>query len=342
MEIENSAPIADIRARGSIKDSDVQRMRLAFLDEPAMTAADAATILALGEACPIKAASWSTFFVEAICDWIVTQAKPEGYMVTEKVRWLTDRIAPEGRLKSHAEIELIVAILEKARWSPPSLIVLVLDQVRRAVETGSGPLRAGSSVEPGTITVADVGLVRRVLTAFAGESGIAVTQPEAEALLAIDAALRPGRSTPAWTDLLVRAVGNGVLAGLGRAVPQRAETLADDPSCHAMDEIANRARPASGATFDGAVLGTGGGTIWASCRQRSAEERAMARLEHQRLEIVTGEAIAEADGAWLVARLGARAKLSENELSLLAYIKREANGLPKDLGDMVARALLAA
>ena len=39
-------------------------------------------------------------------------------------------------------------------------------------------------------------------------------------------------------------------------------------------------------------------------RAASSEERAIARLERQRIEIITNEAIAEVDAAWLSERLG--------------------------------------
>ena len=46
----------------------------------------------------------------------------------------------------------------------------------------------------------------------------------------------------------------------------------------------------------------------------------MARLERQRLEIVTGEAIDEADEGWFCERVLGAARLSENELAF--YCRR--------------------
>lgn len=349
MGILASASLAEIRARGSVKDSDVLRLRRAFQDASAITISDAEALIALHFACPIKDPAWADFFVEAVTDCVVHQAAPEGYMVPEKMRWLMTCLGQDGRLRSSAEIELIVAVLEAARWSPPSLVAFVFEQVRRCIETGTGPLRTPSASEPGMILPCDVALIRRVLLAFGGESGVPVTRTECDALLAIDAAIRPGRSTPAWTDLMVRAVGNAVLAGLGRAVPARIDALSDpagDVGLLAMTQL--RSRGEGGTSSDvatyagGRTIAGGSGAVWATCRLQSGEERAMARLERQRLEIVTGEAIEEADEAWLSTRLSRNPVLGENELALLAYLKKEANGLPKDLADLVARALVAA
>lgn len=68
----------------------------------------------------------------------------------------------------------------------------------------------------------------------------------------------------------------------------------------------------------------------------------MARLERQRLEIVTNERIEEPDEAWLTARLSQPEGLRGNALALLAYIDREANGLPQRLSGLAARAVIAA
>ena len=351
MGIQAFVSIAEIRARGCIKDSDVLRLRRAFHEDCVVDAEEAELLLSLNETCPIKDPAWADFLVEILTDFVVHQQKPEGYMVAEKAAWLMSRLGQSGRLRSSAEIELAVNILDKARWSPPSLVAFALDQVRRAVETGTGPLRSVTASEPGTITPGDVALIRRILKAFGGDTAIAITRCEADALLAINAAIAPGKSSPTWTDLLVRTVGNGVLSGLGRAVPSRADQLADATGGAGLIAITqlrageNDVAPRSAASIGGygsSAISFGSGSIWASCRPQSAEERAMARLERQRLEIVTGEPIAEADEAWLCERVLGAARLGENELALLAFLQQEANGLPPSLNERVARALIAA
>ena len=68
----------------------------------------------------------------------------------------------------------------------------------------------------------------------------------------------------------------------------------------------------------------------------------MARLERQRLEIVTNEQIEETSEDWLVSHLGQGGRLNENELALLSFLQREACGLPASLGEFAARAMIAA
>ena len=344
--------IEEIRARGSIRDGDVLKLRRALLDDAQISIDDADALFALDDACPVKDPAWADFFVEALTDFAVHQMKPEGYIVAEKATWLMSKLGFEGRLRSHIELELLVAVIEAARWSPPSLAAFAITQVRHAVETSSGPLRSGQMPEIGAISQAEIDLLRRIILGFGNDSGIAVTRAEADALMAINQAVIPAKSSPAWTDFFVNAVGNGVLAGLGRAVPRREQAFgADDLN---MGQRADAALSLFGGqgvaggtttgigTFGGRVLAGGAGSIWYSCRPQTAEERAMARLERQRLEIVTNERIEEADEAWLIGRLGRDRSLNANEMALLAFLQREACSLPGELSALMARSVIAA
>ena len=346
--------VEEIRARGSIKDGDVLKLRRALLDDAQISIDDANALFALDDACPVKDPAWADFFVEALADFAVHQMKPEGYVVAEKATWLMSKLGFDGRLRSHIELELLVTVIEAARWSPPSLAAFALTQVRHAVETGGGPLRSGQLPETGAISQAEIDLLRRIVLGFGKDSGIAVTRAEADALMAINQAVSPAKSSPAWTDFFVNAVGNGVLAALGRAVPRREQAFgADDWNVGQRTDAALSLFGAQGSpapreaetgfgSFGGRAIGGGAGSIWSSCRLQTAEERAMARLERQRLEIVTNERIEEADEAWLMGRLGREGRLNANEMALLAFLQREACGLPGQLSELMARSVIAA
>lgn len=68
----------------------------------------------------------------------------------------------------------------------------------------------------------------------------------------------------------------------------------------------------------------------------------MARLERQRLEIVTNERIEEADEAWLAGQLEREGGMNDNERALLVFLNREACGLPPSLCELAARSVIAA
>ena len=70
---------------------------------------------------------------------------------------------------------------------------------------------------------------------------------------------------------------------------------------------------------------------------QTAEERALARLEHQRIEIITNEEITEAEATWLVSRLGRDGRLSPSETALIAYLKHESPKIHPVLTEAVDR-----
>lgn len=340
MGFQTPLPFDEIRTRGSIRDSDVLRLRRALSDASAMSAEDADALLRLDQCCAVKDPSWAGFMVEALTDFVVHQMKPDGYVESAKARWLTSRIAREGRIESHAGLALLVDVIERARWSPPSLIQFALAQIRCAVERGVGPLRRVHTVEPGTIQADEVELARRILLGFAGDGAIAVTRAEADALVDIDRAIAPGRQTAEWTALYVNAIGTAVLSGLGHAVPPRSEALQAEPWTACMP--ASNAQQAGAGCIGQSVAG-GAGSVWASARIQSPEERALARLERQRLEIITSERIEDADEAWLLARFDTgNHPAGDSEHALLAFIEREASSLPQPVRALVSRAKIAA
>jgi len=337
MGILNGVAVDEMSARGSIRGRDVAAMRPALNEDGVISTSEAEALLSLNSACCVTDAAWPPFFIEALTDYIVHQAEPDGYIVVEKADWLLARISRDGHIITHTELELLLNVIDKARWSPPSLAAFALAQVRDAVVSGVGVTRAGQMLQPGMIGQTEIDLIRRILYAFAGDGGIAVTRAEAEVLIDINKSLAPGKCSPAWTELFVKAVGASVLSGLGHHIPPREEALrievwakdADIRGAGALladaaggGEDAANARDRIGK-FLGRMVAGGAGSVWSTFRIQSTEERALARLERQRLEIVTQERIDDAECQWLIERLGKNGKLDANEIELLAYLQRE-------------------
>ncbi len=356
MGILNGVAVDEICARGSIRDSDVAAMRRAFNEDGTISISEAEALLSLNSACRVTDASWALFFIEALTDYVVHQSEPDGYIVVDKADWLVARISRDGHITTNTELELLINVLDQARWSPPSLAAFALAQVRDAVVSGVGVTRAGQMLQPGMIGQSEIGLIRRVLYAFAGEGGIAVTRAEAEVLIEINKALAPGKCSPAWTELFVKAVGASVLASLGHHIPPREEALrievwakdADTRGASALladaagsGDAGSSARERIGQ-FLGRMVAGGAGSVWSTFRMQSSEERALARLERQRLEIVTQERIDDAECQWLIDRLGQSGKLDPNEVELLAFLQRESPMPHPELAAFAARHGVAA
>lgn len=330
-----SLPIDEIVLRGSIRDVDVLRLRNAFYVDGEISAAEADTLFQLNEVCSVQDPSWHTFFVEAVTDYLVNQAEPEGYLMADDANKLIARVSKDGRVARKTELDLIVNVLDKARWSPVSLSQFALSQIKRAVVEGDGPLRAGQVAEKGKITEPEVELVRRILYAFGGDGNIAVTRPEAEVLFDINDAIANPEANQAWTDLFVKALANVLMAASGQAVPTREEAMRRDAWLERRGE-------ASPQSLLAAMVSLSLDAVRSAYQEQSTEERALARLEHQRIEIITNEPITRVEAGWLCERIGRDGRLTPNEAALIAYLKKESPNIHPDLQAAVERLAQAA
>lgn len=324
MGVLKSVAVGDILARGIILDSDVLRMRAAFYEDGLISRDEAETLLDLNRRCASEGHVWPRFYVEALTDYVVNQADPEGYVTATNAGWLIREVAPDGRIESKAEFDLILNVLDRARWSPESLSRFALEQVRRAVIEGDGPLRDAETSGKGLILDSEVDLIRRVLYAFAGDGSIAVTRAEAEILFDIEDAIQDRGASPAWVDLYSKAVANVILAASGYAPPSREEALRADAWLARRGELAP-------ATFLKAAVTSSISMVWEGYQSQSTEARALARLERQRIEIITNEEISDTEAGWLAARLMRDGRVSPTERALLDYLAAEAPALHPEL-----------
>lgn len=322
MRVVKSVPVEDFESRGSIKDSDVTRLKAVFAADPHIHETEAETLLRLNRSCPVQAPSWGGFLVDAIADYILNQSGPEGYITAEKSRWLVGKLASDGWIANRTEFDLLVSILGRARWFPLSLATFALEQVAGAAIHGFGPLRLGQGLlqTPGTISEAEIALMRVILGAFGGDCALPLTRSETEILIGVNKAVAGRPVPPAWTDLFAKAVANVLLAEHGYAVPPR--TVALRPGTPAEAAHATVAEQVAASL----------GNLRLDYHRQSAEERALARLERQRIEIVTGEEIAADDAGWLTERLLASLRPSAVEAAVLAHLDRDFL-----IGDSLAR-----
>jgi hypothetical protein len=334
MGVLSAVSVSEIKARGSIKDADVLKLRRNYYEDGSITAEEAEGILALNDACPIQDPAWADCFVETITDFIVNQAEPEGYLTQENAQWLIRHIARDGQIGSKTELELLLNVLDKARWVPQSLVQFALQQVRDAILHNSGPLRAGRTRGVPAVGAADVDLLRRILYSFGGDGNLAVTQAEAEVLFEIDVATAEADNHPSWSDLFVKAIANCVLGVSGYATPPRAVALARDAWLErrgelSIDEVlSGLARPIR--------------KLFGGYREQTGEERAIARLTQQKIEIITHESITPTEVKWLAERIGANGKPTANARSLLMFLEAESTSIDPLLRDIAERAAIAA
>ncbi len=333
MAVLNAVSIAEIKARGSIKDADVLKLRRNYYDDGSISAEEADVIFALNDACPVQDPAWADCFIETITDYLVDQAEPQGYLTADNAQWLIERIGGDGRVDSKTELELLVNVIDKARWVPQSLVRFALEQVKTAVITGTGPLRGGRSSSPGIVSETDVDLLRRILYGAGSDGSIAITQAEAEVLFDIDEATSGRDNHPAWTDLFVKAIASCVMAASGYAAPPREVALARDAWLDRRGELS------LDAILGGMASGLKG--LFGGYREQTTEERAIAALTQQKVEIITREAVTAAEATWLAARIGRDGGMTPNERALLMFLKTESPSINPALRALVEKAAVA-
>ncbi|MGH1417322.1 MAG: hypothetical protein ACRBCJ_00515 [Hyphomicrobiaceae bacterium] len=330
MRANISSLVGEVVQHGVVTADDVQKFRAATYADGIVSDGEAELIFKANNSCKQTDPAWADFFVEAMTDYTVNQQEPEGYITAESAQWLIQKISADGKVDSRTELELLVNVLDHARWSPQNLSEFALEQVKHAVVFGDGPLRGANALEPGTITTAEVELLRRILYAFGGDANIAITQAEAEVLFEINDATAREVPNPAWTELFCKAILNSLMAHSGYAVPSREAALRSEAWLESRGELS------LGGIMKAAVT-KGLNGVMTAYREQSSEERAMARLERQRIEIITHEEITETEADWLIKRLDRDGVLTINEEALVDYITNESHKVHPKLVDFVAK-----
>jgi len=322
--------IDEICRRGHITGGDVGRLRRLLLTDEPITGDEVRALFRIDRACRMQDVAWLDFYLEAITGFLIDEIEPRGYLTKRNADWLIGEIGPES-VATKSEIELLVALLDRARWSPESLVRFALRQVLHAVRTGHSPLRTDD--EPaGLLAESDIELIRRILYAYGGEGCLPVTRAEAEVLLLVDSAVVGQPLSAAWADLLAKAIVSVVMAASGFAVPIREQAL--------RREAWPEESPALAFADVLACLRSGG--LKTMYRAQSSEERALARLERQRIEIITNEEVTQGEIDWLVEHLGRPGDLSAAERLVIAYLEREGPTIHPALDAVVRRIAAAA
>lgn len=314
--------------RGAITEAEIAAIRRNYYKDGIVSEAEADALFAIARSCPLAPAAWGALFIEALMDYLVHQVKPTGYVTAENAAWLTGRISVNGKISSRNAFDLLVKILDEARWAPASLTTLALAQVRDAVVNGKGPLRSGSKPALGVITNSDAAALRSILYAAGGDGNIAVTRAEAEVLMDIADAADETLSDPAWTDLYTKAIANHLLAAHGYAPPPREEALRQEAWLEAEPDLGG---------FLGDMVRSGLSGVWEAYHTPDVEDLALAKLEEQKRAILIDEEITAPEAAWLAERINRDGRVSDAELALLGFLKANSPTIDPSLATLMAR-----
>ncbi len=313
-----------MEASKRITAADVQALRAVLYRDGTIDGTEVEQLFRWNEIAAAQDPSWHALFIEALSEYLVDRTQPRGYIDPAKADWLIARISVDGVVNSTTELELLVRVLEKATASPERLCAFALEQVKRAVVEGQGPLAGGGRLEPGRVGPDEVELLRRILYAFGGEGNVAITRAEAEILFDINDATAHADNDPAWAELFVRAIASFTLAASGYVPPSRQEALRREAW---LDE-------ASGGVVDvlsRMVAGGLRGALQAS-RQSEGESAWAERNAHFEAETAAAESVTASEAEWLAARIGRDGSLHANEKALLRSLRRRRETFTRPCG----------
>jgi hypothetical protein len=270
----DAASLAELKARGTVTADDVHALLQAYTDGHQLTQETARLLIAINATARELDAGWTSCFVDLIADFLVLQWDPIGYLTAEHADWIIAALSGHNGFQCAAgaksEMEMLIGLLSLSRWSPQKLAAFALAR-QMFVSTAPPQIRP--------VGARDVEMLRRVLYAFGHDDSIAMTRIELEQLFAIDAASPAAETSPEWAVLIQKALMDGALTISGYLSSCREMMLSPDP-----------VRSEDAVQCD-----------WTkSYRKLTAEDAAIARLERQKIEIVTHETVPCIDAAWFV------------------------------------------
>ncbi|MGY4398339.1 hypothetical protein ACVWZA_003545 [Sphingomonas sp. UYAg733] len=311
-----TAPIFDLtaklKAKADITSEDTLAMRRLAWPDGMIDPAEADAIFDLNTSVKGQSRDWVDFFVEAMTVYLVEQQEPTGYIDEAKANWLMTKIDSDGRVDTLGELELLVKLLETATNVPDTLKSYALSQIEAIVLIGTGPTRDGGSLDAGSISTAEVKLLRRLLFAQGGDGPAMVSRAEADMLFRLKDATLTATNAPEWPTLFVQAVGNHLMAHSDYH-PLDRERAAE------LDRFMNDTR-SSVAGFSRRIAGSSVGTSFAAVFGRKG------LVQDHDVAVAADRAIAHDERSWLTSRLESDHALDPLEQALLEFINSEGEG----------------
>lgn len=185
--------------RKPISAQQVLELRARVWSDGSISPEEANNLFALNRTAA-PSSEWTDFFVEAICEYLISQGEPRGYVTDAGASWLMSHVDQDGRIGSQAELELIVKLLEHADFAPESLRAFALHDLEKTV------------LDDGRVNDREAALIRRLIFAPAGDAPAKVSKAEAEMLFRMKDACLSADNSPEWKRLFVQGVANHLMA----------------------------------------------------------------------------------------------------------------------------------
>ena len=311
MKMDVSGLIGEIKTKQAISAADVMTLRKEIWPDGNISCDEADVLFQINDLGSDPSEEWLEFFAAAITEYVVNQTAPKGYVSDDNARWLMEKVDHDGAVESAAELELLVRTMEKATGTPEVLQDYVLKQIEDAVLTGKGPTRDGGSLQPGSISDSEVGILRRICYAPGSDGPGRISRSEADMLFRIKDATLSSENGKNWQTLFVQLVGNYLMAYgeydmLCRAEATRLENFMDDTKPSVRRFFGRMKDSDVGGTFKNVFSSDIFGKKNAECGHINAVEQA------RKLTIV--------ENSWLHGKIQADQNLDPLESALLDFI----------------------
>lgn len=302
---------------GHVSAEDVIFLRRNVFADGVVSRDELATLFALGRRAPAGDPEWADYFAEAAADFFLREEEPHGYLTEEEFQHLSSLIGRAG--PTALELGLLVALMEKATATPPSMAEFVAEEFRRTVGAHKGGPR---------IARADAELLRRYLYASGGDGSIAITREEAELLFDLHDLTAGANNDPAFSDLFIKGIAAHLMAHVGyRPLPrEEALRLHDWVTDHTVNP----------AGFFGRMVSGGLEAIRNAYGQKKSV--AARKNEDNAIAAAIAEQVNAQEADWLADRIGRNGHFDEIERALLNYMRGLEAELPPKLAALVEKA----
>jgi len=333
--------VAALITKGSIDAEDVLELRREVYADGIIDQAEAQAVFELERACESQEPEWIAFFVDELTYFLVSKAEPRGFVGNENSSFLMEEIAQDERISGPTELELLISIVESARKCPEELVLFVLEAVKESVLNPDAALYR-TDRKAGVIDPVDVEIIRRVIYGGGGAGTYTVTRREADLLWDLNKASLGAENAEGWSDLFVQGIASHLMFPIGPPkLPEVDEVLARQAWLEQRPSYGRFLLALGSSAADLASRGVreAYSEAWSEVdpfgtrRKREEAEREAERAG----EAIARESIDESEAEWLIARASEDDVLDENELALLAFIKKESPQIHPSLGELIAR-----
>ena len=312
----------------AVPETAVQVRKVIYGHEP-LRASDMDLVFEVArKAGPNPCREWTQLFSEAVTDYLVRQAGPNGYISNGKASWLMAQFQKGGGICTKAEFAMLIDVMTSASGVPPALSAFALDEIKTAILNGRRGAFTDEDHPKGIVTKPDVEALRAVLFAATPGSACHITQEEAEVLFDIADATADGNADASFDDLFARAIANYLMA-ISLHAQSASEELHREKWLDEREKLPGFFARIMGKASEMSFLDT-----LKSPLELADEDMAKRNADDER-ERAESEMVTDAEAQWVLAHLTRDGKLSSAEKHLLTWLSAEGHALPASLKALV-------